>query len=77
MPYDMTIRDEQAYTSSLGVDVIEDKFYGLYKVILNHWFMTSHGYIVKAPVQGPGGRPKYFIIWHANSAQNPVIVVMR
>jgi hypothetical protein len=62
MPYDTTIQNEQAYTSSLGVETVEDKFYGLYNVILNHWFTTSHSYIVKAQVLGPGGKLEYFVI---------------
>src|SRR5258705_7015558 len=75
MPYDTTIQNEQAYASSLGVDAVEDKFYGLYNAILNHWFTTSHGYIIEAQVLGHGGKPEYFVIRHANGTRNPVMVV--
>jgi hypothetical protein len=75
MPYETIIKTEQAYLSSLGVNAVEDKFYGLYNAILNHWFTPSGGYIIESQVQGFGGRPEYFVVRHANGARDPIVVV--
>ena len=75
MPYHEMIKSEAVYIRSLGAATVEDKLYGLYNLILAHWFTPCDGYIIEAQVLDPGGKPEYIVVCHTHHGWNQVMIV--